>query len=202
MSTRQEQKNQTRRSILDAALRLLSNDRSYTSLSLREVTREAGIAPTSFYRHFENMGDLGLALVEEAGLSLRQLLRKTRTRLTSKGTAIDTSVDTFLEYVQNHPNHFRLLLKEQTGSEPSFREAISIEFQHFTNELRDYIERRAKEYHRPKLNALLVADAMVTLVFALGAKWLDANKREKQVLSRDTKMQLELLMIGAMAASA
>jgi len=34
------------------------------SLGIREVTRQAGVVPTSFYRHFRNMDDLGLQLVD------------------------------------------------------------------------------------------------------------------------------------------
>ena len=55
---RAQQKEKTRRQIIDAAFHLLSQERSYASLSLREVAREAGIAPTSFYRHFEDMEEL------------------------------------------------------------------------------------------------------------------------------------------------
>ncbi|MCW8978101.1 MAG: TetR family transcriptional regulator, partial [Marinobacter sp.] len=47
MATRAEQKQKTRRALMDAALSQLSADRGFGSLSLREVAREAGIAPTS-----------------------------------------------------------------------------------------------------------------------------------------------------------
>ena len=43
----------------------LSAERSFASLSLREVAREAGIAPTSFYRHFRDVDELGLTMVDE-----------------------------------------------------------------------------------------------------------------------------------------
>ncbi|MGL5267720.1 MAG: TetR family transcriptional regulator, partial [Plesiomonas shigelloides] len=52
MGVRAEQKERTRRALIDAAFSQLSVERSFSSLSLREVAREAGIAPTSFYRHF------------------------------------------------------------------------------------------------------------------------------------------------------
>ncbi|MBV8967351.1 MAG: TetR family transcriptional regulator, partial [Mycobacteriaceae bacterium] len=42
--SREERKEATRRSIVAAALKLL-DDRSFSALSLREVTREAGIVP-------------------------------------------------------------------------------------------------------------------------------------------------------------
>ncbi|MCP3864651.1 MAG: TetR family transcriptional regulator, partial [Aestuariibacter sp.] len=76
--SRQEQKLKTRQSIIDAAFQLLNENRTLSAISLREVAREAGIAPTSFYRHFKDMDELGLTLVDEAGLALRQLMRQAR----------------------------------------------------------------------------------------------------------------------------
>ena len=50
---------------MEAAFSQLSAERSFASLSLREVAREAGIAPTSFYRHFRDVDELGLTMVDE-----------------------------------------------------------------------------------------------------------------------------------------
>lgn len=60
------------------------------------MAREAGIAPTSFYRHFSDMDELGLEMVDEAGLMLRQLMRQARKRIDAGGSVISVSVDTFL----------------------------------------------------------------------------------------------------------
>lgn len=197
MSIRQEQKNRTRRAILDSALKQLSQNRSFSNLSLREVTREAGIAANSFYRHFDNMDELGLTLVDEAGMSLRQLLRKARERIDEPGTAIDSSVDTFLEFLLAHPNHFRLLLKEKAGNTEAFRQAIQKELDYFTEELSDYLNQRPRNAERKHVNWEIVADAMVTLVFTMGSKALDANKKERTQLTQNCKTQLQLIMIGA-----
>ena len=94
--TRQEQKLKTRQNIIHAAFLLLDENRSLSAISLREVAREAGIAPTSFYRHFKDMDELGLTLVDEAGLALRQLMRQARRRIASCGGEIHTSVETFM----------------------------------------------------------------------------------------------------------
>ena len=197
MSVRQEQKNRTRRAILNAALSQIALDRSFSNLSLREVTREAGIAANSFYRHFDNMNDLGLSLVEEAGMSLRQLLRKARERIGNKGTGISTSVDTFMEFLLTYPNHFRLLLKERAGNTEEFRQAIQAEIDYFTMELRDYLNFRAAENHRPEYETEYVADAMVTIVFTMGAKALDADKVTRQNLAEATKQQLKMVLVGS-----
>src|ERR1700758_4087926 len=77
--TREEHKEMTRQALLKAALRLLGQN-SFDSISLREVTREAGISPTAFYRHFDDMEELGLVLVEESFAGLRGMLRPFRPR--------------------------------------------------------------------------------------------------------------------------
>src|SRR5581483_11589255 len=75
--SREERKEATRRAIVAAALKLL-DDRSFSALSLREVTREAGIVPAAFYRHFESMEALGLVLIDESFRVLRDMLRSAR----------------------------------------------------------------------------------------------------------------------------
>ena len=96
MGVRAQQKEKTRRSLVEAAFSQLSAERSFASLSLREVAREAGIAPTSFYRHFRDVDELGLTMVDESGLMLRQLMRQARQRIAKGGSVIRTSVSTFM----------------------------------------------------------------------------------------------------------
>jgi AcrR family transcriptional regulator len=62
--SRKQQKAETREKLVVAAAGELATGRSFDTLSLREVSKLAGIAPTSFYRHFHDMDDLGLALIE------------------------------------------------------------------------------------------------------------------------------------------
>ena len=63
--SRKQQKEETRHKLMDAATAELASGRSFDTLSLREIAKLAGIAPTSFYRHFHDMEGLGLALIEE-----------------------------------------------------------------------------------------------------------------------------------------
>lgn len=190
---RARKKEQTRRALIDAALNQLSADRSFGSLSLREVSREAGIAPTSFYRHFRHMEELGLTLVDESGLTLRQLMRKARQRIESGGSAIRTSVETFMEYVAENENIFRLLLRERSGTSREFRTAVSREITHFSQELADYIQ--VIKGCDPEF-ARMQADAMVILVFNAGAEALDLSKPERHQLTERTIRQLRMLDQG------
>jgi AcrR family transcriptional regulator len=193
--TRAEQKEQTRRTIIDAAFRLLSADQSYANLSLREVTREAGIAPTSFYRHFKDMDALGLTLVDEAGLTLRQLMRQARARIEAGGGSIvRTSVATFMEFIETNGNEFRLLLRERSGTSKAFRLAVQRELQHFVEELSDYIEAKTIANH---LAAYYEADALVTLVFNAGAEALDLTKSKREQLAEKVVQQLRYVTKGS-----
>lgn len=197
--SRKEQKEKTRRAIVDAAFSLLDEQRSMSSISLREVARTAGIAPTSFYRHFSDIDELGLTLVDEAGLALRQLMRQARLRIASGGGVINTSVTTFMEYVEGNPNVFRLLLREHTGTSLAFRTAVNREIQHFVEELTDYT--LSTTSLSPELSNLQ-AEAMVKIVFSAGAEAIDAPQSQKRSIAQRVEKQLRFISLGAVEFAA
>lgn len=194
MMTRQQQKQKTRRAIIDAAFNLLDEQRSLSSVSLREVARAAGIAPTSFYRHFKDIDELGLTLVDEAGLALRQLMRQARSRIDAGGGVISTSVNTFMEFVVSNSNEFRLLLREHSGTSPAFRAAVLREIQHFIEELTDYT---ASHTGLSRQLASLQAEAMVKLVFSAGAEAIDATAAQRKEHAQRLNQQLRFIARGA-----
>jgi AcrR family transcriptional regulator len=163
-------------------------------LSLREVAKEAGLAPTSFYRHFSDMNELGLTLVDEAGLTLRQLMRQARQRIAKGGSVIQISVITFMEFIENNSNVLRLLLRERSGTSAEFRAAVSREIRYFTVELAEYLQKA--NGLDPEI-AYLQANAAVTIVFNAGADALDASKAERAQLTERTIAQLRFIARGA-----
>jgi AcrR family transcriptional regulator len=191
---RAQQKEKTRRQLIDAALGQLSSDKSFSSLSLREVAKEAGLAPTSFYRHFTDMDELGLTLVDEAGLTLRQLMRQARQRIEKGGSVIQISVITFMEFIENNGNIFRLLLRERSGTSPAFRAAVNREIRYFTMELCDYLQQANK---LDADVAYLQANAAVTIVFSAGSDALDIDAKDYEQLAQQTIQQLRFIAKGA-----
>lgn len=191
---RAKQKEKTRRLLIEAAMNQLSAEHGYASLSLREVAREAGIAPTSFYRHFQNMEELGLSLVDEGGLALRQLLRQSRLQIARGGSIIRSSVTTFMAFVANQTPIFRLLLQEKSGNSRAFRLAVQREVDHFTAELVDYL---VAEQHYSSDLAELQADAIVRIVFGAGADAIDADDAERRRLTEHTIAQVRMVARGA-----
>ncbi len=191
---RAQQKEKTRRALIDAAFNQLSAEKSFSNLSLREVAREAGIAPTSFYRHFRDMDELGLTMVDETGLILRQLMRQARKRIERGGSIIVISVETFFEFITERPNMFRLLLRESSGTSQEFRTAAAREIQHFVAELTEYIVVQKKD---SRYLAYVQAEGMVTIVFTAGSHALDMSNKEREELKRRLILQLRMIAKGA-----
>jgi AcrR family transcriptional regulator len=191
---RAQQKEKTRRALIDAAFNQLSAEKSFSNLSLREVAREAGIAPTSFYRHFRDMDELGLTMVDETGLILRQLMRQARKRIERGGSIIVISVETFFEFITERPNMFRLLLRESSGTSQEFRTAAAREIQHFVAELTEYIVVQEKD---SRYLAYVQAEGMVTIVFTAGSHALDMSNKEREELKRRLILQLRMIAKGA-----
>ena len=132
--SRVERKEATRRAIVDAALRLLA-DRSFSALSLREVTRQAGIVPAAFYRHFESMEALGLVLIDESFRALRDTLRNARAGQLDPNRVIESSVDILVKSVTEQREHWRFIGRERSSGVTVLRYAIRTEIRLITSEL-------------------------------------------------------------------
>jgi len=196
MATHFETKSRTRRSLIDAALRL-SSALGFSGLSLREIAREAGTAPTAFYRHFRDMDDLGLALLDEVGLSLRQLMRQARRRAERKRGRVRASVETLIEFIHKNDNLFRLFLGERSGSSPAFRKAIQSEMSRFIGELSEDLENAASAAKRPLIDAGLAAEAIVAVVFTVGAEALELPSHHRKQLTERIIQEVRMVLRGA-----
>jgi hypothetical protein len=133
-------------------------------------------------------------MVDEGGLLLRQLMRQARQRIVKEGSVIRTSVETFMEFIESSPNVFRLLLRERSGTSFEFRAAVVREIQHFSAELTEYLINTGMG----REEAVIQAEASVTLVFSSGAQALDLERQARDELSERLIMQLRMMAKGAL----
>lgn len=133
-SARQLQKERTREAILAAALEL-SQSQGFAQISLRQVARQAGIVPTAFYRHFDSMDELGLALVEQSFATLRGMIRDAQRDPHVFTNIIDASAEVLVEAVKQNKAHFGFVSRERVGGSPAVRQAIRHELDLFVSEL-------------------------------------------------------------------
>ena len=198
MSNRLEQREKTRSAIMQAAL-TLSREKGFPSLSLREVTREAGVAPATFYRYFVDMEDLGLALVDEVGLTLRRLMRQARHRIRVGGSVVSTSIETFMMFLDESPHLFQLLMGDQAGGPKSFRDALRRERHRFIDELIDDLTQGQAARDMPLSHIELISEMMVNLVFMGGIEALDMNREQRKQLADKLVLELRLIFTGSAA---
>lgn len=194
-------KSRTRRALLDGALVLLA-DRSIDHLGLREVTREAGVAPAAFYRHFAKVDDLGLVLVDEAFVSLRELMRNARSNERSTEDVIDGSVTVLFDHIHAHPAHYRFIARERFSAVLAIRLAIRRELRLFATELATDLARQPVVNTWPTTDLIMLAELIVDLMVNTSERLLDAmgdaSEREAEVRA-DTERRLRYLAIGATA---
>lgn len=196
--SRLDKKEQTHRHLIDVALKL-SSERSFAALSLREVASGAGITAAGFYRHFRDMEELGLVLVDEVGLSLRRLLREARKRVSPGPDAISSSIESFLEFIRENGNLFRLLLGERQGASAVFRKAIRSEMDRFIGELAIDLERLQQATGKPLRDPHLAAEAIVAVVFTVGAEALDLPRHKHVGLAHRLSEEIKMILRGSLA---
>lgn len=194
--TREERKEATRRALIAAALKLL-DERSFSALSLREVTRAAGVVPAAFYRHFDSMDALGLVLIDESFRSLRDMLRTARAGDLDLNRVIESSVDILTASVTRQREHWRFIGRERSSGVSALRYAIRTEIRLITSELATDLARfpELNSWSTEDLNILagLFVNAMIVVAEALEDTSDPAAVAE---IKRTAVKQLRMIAVG------
>ncbi|MEW2633757.1 TetR family transcriptional regulator [Streptomyces sp. NPDC048389] len=194
VGVRQAQKQKTRQALLDAALRLLA-DQSLSSLGLREVTRAVGSAPTAFYRHFRDMADLGVALVDETLGSLRVPIGRA---LHEDGDEqrIERAVGLVAELVRTSPLHVRFVARERHGGVAPVRAAIAEQLRRFTDEVAQAFADEPDSAGWAEEDLRMLAAVYVDHMMAAGYAFLEAGPEGEDRVARTARRQLRLISLG------
>jgi AcrR family transcriptional regulator len=196
--TQAERRRDTRQGLLDAALLQIEAGESFDALSLRSVARAAGVVPTAFYRHFESMDELGLALVDESFRTLRAMLREAREDLRPRDL-IRRSVEILVEHVREHPQHFLFVVRVSYTGNIVLRHAVRNEIRLFTSELATDLARFPvlREWTTADLQMLagLLVNTMISTVSAMLDVPVAAPDAEAEI-AQNAEKQLRMIMLG------
>ena len=193
-SSRAEQKERTRQEILDRALEL-AEDRTFASLSLREIARAANVVPTALYRHFPSLEQIGLNLVDDGVRALRPMLREARR---TEGS-IDKSVDVLFTHVRENRTLFRFLHRERFSGSGQVQRSIEMEMRLIASELTIDLSRNKylQDWRSEDLD--MAANLIVTAVLDSIMSFINAEqlgpRAEDEVVNR-IKRQLRLILAG------
>lgn len=186
----------SRDDIIEAALKLAGPNRSVSSLSLREVAREAGIAPNSFYRQFRDMDELAVALIERAGQSLRQIIGEARKRARADRSVVRGSVEAFMEQLRSDDKLLHILLREGSVGSDAFKQAVDRQLNYFEEELCLDLIRLARLNKTGLFEPALTAKAITRLVFAMGATAMDAPPEKLDELTAQLVLMVRMIVTG------
>ncbi|MGN0925888.1 TetR family transcriptional regulator [Ectopseudomonas mendocina] len=206
-----------KRLLMDAALRLTSTSRSLSSLGLRELAREAGLNPNTFYRHFRDVDDLGLTVIGEITRLLRQPLRDLRREAAQRAVRDDgptvpkllgidlgrgrrvchETVQLFFDFVAEHPEAFIIGVRELHGASPVLREALR-------QVMDDFAEDMAEDIIEFKLLPGIVSAAAVRQVSGIISRSLFEQSldyigqpQRRDVIRALAEEQIVMLFTGA-----
>ena len=198
MGVRAEQKERTRQTLVNVALDMVAQGRSFDSLSLREVTRAAGVVPTAFYRHFRNMDELGMAIVGEVLPRLREHLQELRRSGEEPEQMLRNIVTFFFDFVSRHQREFQFYGREIAGGSPALRNALRMETFNFTRELADDLVSMGVGEGLDSNERLTVADLIVRLMLTTTQDLLELHNHGMVLdnLHERTVKQLRIILSG------
>ncbi|MBD2837494.1 TetR family transcriptional regulator [Pseudomonas sp. JM0905a] len=206
-----------KRLLMEAALRLGSQSRSLGSLGLRELAREAGLNPNTFYRHFKDVDDLGLAIIRNISTQLRQPLRDLRREAAARAVQGDggvlpklmgidlgrgrrvchETVQLFFDFVDGNAEAFIIGVRELHGASPVLREALQEVMEGFAADM-------AEDVREFKLLPALVSEPVVRRVsrlisrnlFQMSLDYIGEPER-REAIRAEAEEQVLFLFTGA-----
>ena len=206
MPIRDERKRQSRQAIIDAALRLSTSGRSFNSISLREISREIGLVPTAFYRHFKDMDALGLELIDQISLNLKSTLHQIGQSYVYQPEAkIDKSLELFFQTIHQHTEDWVFIITERWGASQVIRKAIAREIEYLVEDLAIDLQRLTSVKHIQKVDDLKsLAHLLVNLAFNWVMAWIELSRQyeepvlaqQQQLLKMQALTQMRLLFHG------
>ena len=205
MSIRDERKQQSRQALLDAALSLSTSGRSFSSISLREVAREVGLVPTAFYRHFQDMDELGKELVDQVALYLKNVLHQLGKGLAHPEGKTKTSMELFFEAVETSSRQWIFMIAERWGGSEALRRAIAREIDFLNDDLASDLKKfEIVQNFDDENNLKVITNILINLSFTWAMSWINLSRQysgielelQKMVLKKQSVTQIRLIFKG------
>jgi len=185
---KKEEKERATHALLRVTLSLAA-EHGFVSLGLREVSRAADIAPTSFYRHFADMEELGLALIDGlAGRFMKSWVDEADVEHAKGVATVERIARQALVGASEDPELMRFILAERLGAIPSFRAALRRELSTVSAAVEAALAVDDVAVH-PESRAT-VAEGVVVLMLEACGKTLDLDSAQSSAIGDHLELQL------------
>ena len=115
-----------REGLIDAAMEILDEGHDASELSIRGVTRRAGVSPTAFYLHFDDREELMSALLERGFTEFGQLIREAADRGTDPEQRLISACAAYIAFSREWPGRYRLLFSPDLEAEETPRPSAEV----------------------------------------------------------------------------
>ena len=190
-----------RERLMRAALRLGARKRSLNALGLRELGREAGLNPNTFYRHFKSLEDLNLAIIEQFGSELRPALSDIRRSASTPQDAARGSTEHVFDFAARNPEVFIVGVRELHGASPAVRQALREALEAFAGDMADDVRLRGLAPGLDPGRLSEVSMAVVRQTFYLCLDYLEQPQRRDELVRQAIDF-VEMLIAGALTVQA
>lgn len=190
-----------RQKLIKAALCLAAKTRSLHTIGVRELGREAGLNPNTFYRHFKDLDDLSMALIDELGRELRVPLQTLRRSIISREENAVRTVELVFDFAKRQPEVFIVGVRELYGASLPVREALRKVIREVAGDLAE--DMRVMQI-TPGLDdkmARELAEVVVVQTFHSTLDYLEHQDQREEILRRVVQF-INALFVGAMAIQA
>ena len=173
-----------KRKLIEAALRLTAGGRSFASLGLRELAREAGLNPNTFYRHFETLDDLAREAVESVSRRLRPMLRRERWLAAhdEPHSVPRRACVAFFAFALENREAFLSALAEYHGMSPALREAVRVNLNEVSAEMAEDVVQLNLMPALPRETVEEICTQIVLQLFHLSHEFIgNAAQRESLI---------------------
>lgn len=156
-------KQDTRTALVAAAFHELAQQ-SLDGLSIRRLTAAVGITPAAFYRHFNDLDDIGLVLVEEAVHQLGSAVRGGLADLDEdNGPAVISTIATSLaEVAKSHRPQMTFVARERCSGRERIQVAIRDGIRRITLETAGDLKAKTRMRDWSWEDTFVMSDALVS----------------------------------------
>lgn len=186
---------------IDAALTLAARKRSFASLGLRELAREAELNPNAFYRHFASLDELGICMIEEIGCQLQKAVQLAIHHPAKPGDTIDQALNVLFRFVLDNSDAIVVAACERFSGSEVVREALD----HLLGALRSDMAAAAQSVGilQPLLTAQIIeiCDHIIHYCFRVSVTYIE-QPRARPEIKRAAKRYILMLFSGALAFEA
>lgn len=187
-----------RRRLMQAALRIGASRRSLQSLGLRELAREAGLNPNTFYRHFDSLEQLSRELIDELSRDVRSKLRDIRRSVPHpEAEATPRTLEYMFDFALRNPEAVIVAVRELHGAMPALREALQRMIDAVTQEMVEDVQFLDLAPGLAPETLREVSRVVVQQVFHAQLDYIEQPIRRSQIL-RETIRFIDMLFAGAM----